>query len=896
MNIFERKLVQAINSGKAFALVGAGPSCDIGLPTWHHLAEYVTEALTNGSNIEQAKTFIVKKQYADVFDLAEIELGLESLLSIIKDKFITTAASGQLYNYIVSWPFQSYLTTNFDDQLYTHLRTKEPGAVQRLNSEQDMSSLRSTAKNIVFKIHGDFSVPEDIVLTRRQYNNFLTGANRQYWRDTIFTLIRMFSLVLIGYSASDPHFNEQIERAKLSASPDHPVFMFAADIDNTLIHKYFFENNIHIISYNTENGNHTGLKRLLSRYDPFIAKRDSDNIGLVIPDPTTSSLASSLHIFTKTRFLDETATCITRSCAALLLQILSTLPEHKAIDINELLDLFKAKIFAIVGVDPEAIGNALRHLYDNGLIEKPSVESFSVSLSGLRLLESAKADRDLVQEKFENVCQYFLTESYGHIGEAAIRRVINCIKNGLITAFEKRGLEIANSVFTDIPIDISDAPDILDVINKHGASLETLEERSAFADLMIEILLKSGLEIKEYLGALSQGYFAYHSLALDPNCSDERLVLAKEKTWIFDSSIILPLLAKNSLNNHYAKDLLERMKSLGIRCCTTKRLFTEVQDHAYWAITNFISEPPASPRLLLAAQAGPGYKQNLFIDGFVKWSSNQGNPRVHNYIAECLGDNYDKDLGTSINDQIQKLEIEVIGFDQWAGFSDELFARRDSLSSQIAESRQSRNTYTGQPQCDAEAEVVVITEIENSIFLSQSGFLNRYSDNTIVWKPETMYRFLTLFSSAPPETDMLYQCMTQDFFYAGFDIIDDRTISNYAAPLIHQSRMNLEQERTEYEKVLGKERFADIKAKFEQTPDAQKPFYSMQFAYYVAGQAEALRKSAVERAIKAEDKRDLTSTERKRYERLKLRDQERKRRAKKRKRSNQARKSKGKKK
>ena len=45
--------------------------------------------------------------------------------------------------------------------------------------------------------------------------------------------------------------------------------------------------------------------------------------------------------------------------------------------------------------------------------------------------------------------------------------------------------------------------------------------------------------------------------------------------------------------------------------------------------------------------------------------------------------------------------------------------------------------------------------------------------------------------------------------------------------------MQLSQEKERYEEVLGKSRFAEISQRFEQITDQQKPFYSIQFAFYM---------------------------------------------------------------
>ena len=39
MSVLCRELVQPINTGRCFALIGAGPSCSVGFPDWKKLAE-----------------------------------------------------------------------------------------------------------------------------------------------------------------------------------------------------------------------------------------------------------------------------------------------------------------------------------------------------------------------------------------------------------------------------------------------------------------------------------------------------------------------------------------------------------------------------------------------------------------------------------------------------------------------------------------------------------------------------------------------------------------------------------------------------------------------------------------------------------------------------------------
>ena len=35
------RLVEKLNTGRCFALIGSGPSCEVGYPSWHELAKDV---------------------------------------------------------------------------------------------------------------------------------------------------------------------------------------------------------------------------------------------------------------------------------------------------------------------------------------------------------------------------------------------------------------------------------------------------------------------------------------------------------------------------------------------------------------------------------------------------------------------------------------------------------------------------------------------------------------------------------------------------------------------------------------------------------------------------------------------------------------------------------------
>lgn len=899
MATIDRELVRAINSGRCFAFVGAGPSCQVGVPSWSKLAEIAIASLdssTHQSKIKRCQKLLAKKDYPAVFSVVEKAIGLKALLDLIKKTLIASKKDGAVYQHLARWPFAVYLTTNYDDYLATYVRNEQQSFVTKHNTQVDFRVLRADSKGVIFKIHGDCSTPDDIVLTEEQYIAFRKAPERNYWREKIRSVLHMVNVVLIGTSASDPDFTDQLEMAKDIASPDHPIFMFSADIPVEDIRRYFAEFNIRVIPYANPDGQHRQLPRILKRYDPFIAKRNAPHIGQDPIDEEQARIASSMHLFTRLNLADAQTSCLKKSYQALIVGSLGEFGPNARVSLEQLQGRLGKRLY-VADVDPEALRDALEALHARGLIETSLTQGeYFLSALGVETLETTRAERQLRSERFTEACRLSLGREFPDLEKTVHDAVIQQIDTGLSRAFEKRGAEMAQATFGSSLLDLSTATDILETVNSQSSEIEDENGRAAFADLMLEILLQPAPEMKERLADLSQGYFSYHALGLDSRCSAERLEMAQSKAWIFDSSIILPLLAKDCVNHEFALDILERMKGLGLRLYTTERLCDEVIDHAYWAIKNFKDAPSDSPKVLQAAAGEPGYKQNLFIDGYMKWALLQGAPSLEAYLAACLGD-YEDNLGECIAKRLDELGIESVQFSDWPDFAEEQWGDRERITNEIIELRKQRGTYRNDDQCRAEAEVLILCETQKAAFLSQSGVLDSIDRDKprITWKPESMYRFLSSFSAVPPSEDLLYQSMVQDFFYSGFDIINSDTLREYFAGPVRQSRMLLDEEKTRYESALGNAEYNKLRSGYDHVPDTQKPFYSMQFAFYVARKESQSRERAEARARRAEEIKGLKDKERQHYDRLKAKETERSRKGIKKQRQQQSQK-KGKKK
>ncbi len=866
MPSIDRELVRAINSGRCFAVVGSGPSNEVGALSWKGLAKEAIDLLRASGDLSAtalAERFFSEGKYPEVFGVVERNIGRDQIVGLVRSRVEAISyTEGPTYKTIAQWPFACYLTTNYDNELKKHLERNSLAYITRLNSHDDLSLLHSETKDIIFKIHGDSSDPASLIITNRDYDDLISSSSKEYWRDTIFSCLRMMNVFLIGYSAKDPDFEMQLGRAKkCGANPNHPVFMVAADVPLNQIIEYNMKYNIRIISYRNADGTHSELKFLLGKYRPFILSRDSPFLGQAPVNEEQAHVAASLFLFSKLRIGDARPVCINRTYELMILRTL--VDSAHPLQSGTISSCIKSRYN--ISADPEPFEAALGELSASGFIhlDKDS-NTFSTLPKAIRTLSTVGMEKEALRSKFQESCKIYLRTRFT-LKSGDEEEIVACLDRGIVGAYEKRGMEIARSIFTDDPIDFSDATDVIDAINKSSGHLSDNALQDAYIELLMEILLSPNEITKEYLASLSHGYFAYHALGYDPSCSSFRVDYIRKKEWVVDSSIMIPLLAIDSPNHDYAVDLFRRMKNLSINLYTTSRLCDEVIIHADWLFTNFYEKNRSDQHLLLMAAKGEcGFRENVFLTGYFAWSRKQGDRSILDYLSKCFGTDYSDRTTLGIRSALAKHGIVIRDIEDVPGFVDPLFSDRDVFKGEIEKIRQDNDTLKGDDQCVAEAEVVIINKLTNAYFLSHSTVLNRLpsNGNKYTWKPEAMYRLLTLYSGEALDINKLYQSMTQDYFFSGIEIIDKKSIEGFAEGPIRQAKMSFEREKNRYESLLGVESFANYKDTFDRLPDIEKPFYSVRFAYYIASIETEYRARAEERAKKVEKEKELSTGER----------------------------------
>ena len=165
--MIDQRLISSINSGRCFALVGSGPSCEAGYPSWSALAQSAFDDLSRrDSEIDHRSYQILleRKKYPELFRQVERDLDddREQLAELLK-KLLSPKPTRRapLYDLLCKWPFAGYLTTNFDNEIANRLVSMNEHYKVIRNRPADFHVWREGVSRIIQKLHSDLDHPEE---------------------------------------------------------------------------------------------------------------------------------------------------------------------------------------------------------------------------------------------------------------------------------------------------------------------------------------------------------------------------------------------------------------------------------------------------------------------------------------------------------------------------------------------------------------------------------------------------------------------------------------------------------------------------------------------------------------------------------------------------------------
>ncbi len=217
IDAFINDFVKDLNEGSVAIFAGAGASKSAGYVDWPELLRDIAKEL--GLAVEKETDLISVAQFH-----VNSKKGSAGLAKKILQEFSEQAEPTETHAILARLPIGTYWTTNYDTLLEDAMK-KAYKVADVKHSIKQLTTTRSKRDAVVYKMHGDVTMPQDAVLYKEQYE-------RYYQTHAPFVTALSGDLVsktflFIGFSFTDPNLDYVLSRLHVdnSAKRNHYSFM-----------------------------------------------------------------------------------------------------------------------------------------------------------------------------------------------------------------------------------------------------------------------------------------------------------------------------------------------------------------------------------------------------------------------------------------------------------------------------------------------------------------------------------------------------------------------------------------------------------------------------------------------------------------------------------------------
>lgn len=216
-----KELIDSIRKEQVTLFLGSGFSCKAGAP----MANAIVTSLKESMPVDIKDDFrdethldLISEEYEQIY-------GRESLINKLEEifKFIPTDTSD--HTCLTKIPhIRHIITTNYDTLIEDAFG---PDNCYVVRTTDDCVNLPKD-KTIVYKIHGDFTKKDNIILTKQDYTNFFSSNNEPLLWKYIQSHILTNDMLFIGYSLEDSNIFTLIQEIRKQVKVDTRKYFLIA--------------------------------------------------------------------------------------------------------------------------------------------------------------------------------------------------------------------------------------------------------------------------------------------------------------------------------------------------------------------------------------------------------------------------------------------------------------------------------------------------------------------------------------------------------------------------------------------------------------------------------------------------------------------------------------------
>ena len=210
------EITKKMKLGDVSVFAGARLSVASGYVDWKKLLEPISKQLRLNSDIELTA---IAQYYVDKYNR-------QGLNSLVFNEFDKVPKNNENANWLAKMPITEFWTTNYDDVIEQSLE-KQGKKYQKIVKSEDFKYHKFEREVTIYKMHGDKDSPDDVVLTKKDYQTY--DIERNVFTKLLSVELIRKTFVFIGFSFNDPNLERILSIAKQSlkgkAPQTHYCFM-----------------------------------------------------------------------------------------------------------------------------------------------------------------------------------------------------------------------------------------------------------------------------------------------------------------------------------------------------------------------------------------------------------------------------------------------------------------------------------------------------------------------------------------------------------------------------------------------------------------------------------------------------------------------------------------------
>ena len=203
--LFVTRYVQALADRNAAIFAGAGLSIPAGMVNWKELLKNVAADI--GLDVDKEDDLVTLAQ----FHVNE-RGGRHQINQALVNEFSRRASLTENHRILAALPIRTFWTTNYDTLIEQSLRAagKKPDVKVTVESLATTTHRRDA---IVYKMHGDVSLPDKAVVTKDDYESY--DSTRHLFSMALQGDLVSKTFLFIGFSFSDPNLSYILSRIRI---------------------------------------------------------------------------------------------------------------------------------------------------------------------------------------------------------------------------------------------------------------------------------------------------------------------------------------------------------------------------------------------------------------------------------------------------------------------------------------------------------------------------------------------------------------------------------------------------------------------------------------------------------------------------------------------------------